>query len=480
MKYETVIGLEVHVELKTNSKLFCGCSTSFGSEPNTHCCPVCLGMPGSLPVLNRRALELMVRSALALKCKIPSFSRFDRKNYFYPDLPKAYQISQLEYPIGEMGVLKITLPDGDKEIKITRVHLEEEAGKLIHPGGSIMNSQYSYVDYNRAGIPLMEIVSEPDISSPAEAYAYLQELRLILLYAGVSDCRMEEGSLRCDANVSLRPAGASALGTKVEVKNMNSFRAVEQALIYEVKRQKQALEKGDVIQQETRHWDENSKTTSPLRGKEEASDYRYFPEPDLPPVILEESYIKNIAAAMPELPAARRSRYQSDYALDEADIAILMADTELAAFYERAAASCDDYRALAKWTTGEVLRLMHSDSAPADGLESLNAQVLGEIIALINRKLINRLVAKEILPAALIEGKSPAALVKEKGLAIVGSAEELEPLVAKVIEENPIAVESYRNGKEKSFGFLVGKVMALTKGRAEPALVNKLLKEKLR
>ncbi len=479
MKYETVIGLEVHAELKTKSKLFCGCSTSFGSQPNTHCCPVCLGMPGSLPVLNRRALELMVRSALALKCQIPSFSRFDRKNYFYPDLPKAYQISQLEYPIGEMGVLKITLPEGDKDIRITRVHLEEEAGKLIHPGGSIMNSQYSYVDYNRAGIPLMEIVSEPDIGSPAEAYAYLQELRLILLYAGVSDCRMEEGSLRCDANVSLRPNGATELGTKVEVKNMNSFRAVEQALIYEVKRQTEALENRGVIEQETRHWDENSKTTSSLRGKEEASDYRYFPEPDLPPLILEEPYIKDIAANMPELPAMLRSRYRNDYSLEESDIAILIADTELAAFYERAASYCDDYRTLAKWTTGEVLHLLHGSNAPAKGLESFNAVSLGELITMINQKKINRPVAKEILPAALMEGKSPAALVKEKGLALVGSSEELEPLVTKVLEENPVAVESYLSGKEKSFGFLVGKVMALTKGRAEPALVNKLLKEKL-
>lgn len=476
MKYETVIGLEVHAELKTRSKLFCGCSTSFGSRPNSHCCPVCLGLPGSLPVLNRRALELIIMASLALNCSVARQSRFDRKNYFYPDLPKAYQISQYDRPLGKLGYLKINSSGEEKTVRITRVHLEEEAGKLIHPGGSIMEANHSLVDYNRAGIPLMEIVSEPDINSPSQAHHYLEELRLILLYAGVSDCRMEEGSLRCDANVSLKLPGDDRLGTKVEIKNMNSFRAVELALNYEVKRQAEILDRGEKVIQETRHWDEETKCTSSMRGKEEASDYRYFPEPDLPPLVLQDSWIEEIKRSMPELPETRRAKLLNEYVLESGDVEILVSDPGLGDFFEEAAASCSDYRELVNWVNGEIIRIIKEKDL---SMAEMSPAILVEIIELVKKKKINRSVAKEILPEAYLKGEKPSRLVETRGLGLIAERAELEPLINGVIADNKVAVESYLNGKKKSFGFMVGKVMAATGGRAEPSLVNKILKEKL-
>ena len=474
MKYDVVIGLEVHVELKTRSKLFCGCQTSFGSQPNTQCCPVCLGLPGSLPVLNRRALELAIIASLALNCTVAMHSRFDRKNYFYPDLPKAYQISQYDHPLGEKGYLK--LPGSEKRIGIARVHLEEEAGKLIHPGGSILEADYSMVDYNRAGIPLLEIVSEPQINSPLEARLYLEELRLIMLYTGVSDCRMEEGSLRCDANISLKLPSDERLGTKVEVKNMNSFRNVELALAYEAERQAAILNAGGEIEQETRHWDEITRTTISLRGKEEASDYRYFPEPDLPPFFLDETYISKLKSNMPELPAVRRERFCRQYSLEPGDIEILVGNPDLADFYEQAAVYCHDYRELANWVNGEILRIAREEELPVKEMDPL---VLAETIGLLQKGAVNRLIAKNILSEALIKGEKPADLVKKRDLGIIGERTDIEPLVQKVLSENGKAVESYLHGKKKSFDFLVGRVMALTGGRADPSVVNKILKEKL-
>jgi len=475
MDYEAVIGLEVHLELKTRSKIFCGCSTAFGMEPNSSCCPVCLGLPGSLPVLNRSALEMAVKAALALSCRVEGRSRFDRKNYFYPDLPKAYQISQYELPVARGGYLEIDLPGGIKRVNIERVHMEEEAGKLLHAGGSIMESDYSLVDYNRAGIPLLEIVTAPNISSGKEARLFLEELRLLLFYCDVSDCRMEEGSLRCDANISLNLPGA-AMGNKVEVKNMNSFRAVEYALDYEAQRQAEILSRAGEIVQETRHWDEENRVTVSLRGKEEASDYRYFPEPDLPPLLIEESWVQELKEALPELPAHKRLRFEEQYRLDPKDVAVLTSSPELACFYEEAARHVEDYTGLANWVKGDVLRI-HNDSGKAIG--EMTPLALAETISLLERGEISRPVAREVLEEALVRGKNPAQVVQDRGLGRIADPGTLGPLIEKVLQENPKAVESYLQGKEKALGFLVGKVMAATRGRSDPAAVNTILRDKL-
>ena len=476
MKYEIVIGLEIHLELQTRSKLFCSCSTTFGREPNTNCCPVCLGHPGTLPVFNRRAIELAVTAALALKSDVQLKSRFDRKNYFYPDLPKAYQISQYDQPLARGGYLEIEFEGERRNINLERVHLEEEAGKLMHSGDSIFDSEYSLVDYNRAGIPLLEIVTKPDICSGSEARLFLEDLRLLLRYSEVSDCKMEEGSLRCDANISLRPAGAAELGTKTEVKNMNSFRAVEMALNYEAKRQEEVLAAGGVITQQTCHWDEEKKETIPLRGKEGSSDYRYFPEPDLLPLTLETSFIETLSSSLPELPAKRLSRLQDEYGLDRREAYLLTESRDLGDFFEAAARAYKDYSNLAKWVRGDLLfQIRDSGKSAAD----IDPGQLVELLTMLDNGEINRPVAKELLAEMVCCGESPQKLAREKGLGQISGREELLPLVERVIRENQDAVDSYRQGKEKAIAFLVGRVMALSGGRADPGELNQLIKEKI-
>ncbi len=476
MNYEVVIGLEIHLELQTRSKLFCSCSTTFGQEPNTNCCPICLGLPGSLPVFNRRAVELAVTAALALNSNVQLKSRFDRKNYFYPDLPKAYQISQYDQPLAKGGYLRIETDGNYRNIKLERVHLEEEAGKLIHSGESIIGSDYSLVDYNRAGIPLLEIVTAPDITCGREAHLFLEDLRAILLYSGASDCRMEEGSLRCDANISLRPSGSDKFGTKVEVKNMNSFRSVEAALNFEVSRQAEILAAGGPVTQETRHWDEEKKLTVTLRSKEGSSDYRYFPEPDLLPLILEDNLIKEISAALPELPAARRERLKEQYGLDSGEAALFTVNRSLGDFFEEAAGKYSDYKNLAKWVQGDLLYYLRESGKT---VEEVEPHQFVELLALLDAGEINRPVAKDLLNEMVLKGTSPQIMVQKKGLGRISGDEKLLPLVEKVIDENPGAVENYRQGKDKAIAFLVGRVMALSGGRADPGEVNQILKEKI-
>lgn len=476
MKYDTVIGLEIHLELQTRSKLFCGCSTTFGQEPNINCCPICLGLPGSLPVFNRRAIELAVLVALALNSVVQQKSRFDRKNYFYPDLPKGYQISQYDQPLARGGYLEIEFDEESRRINLERVHLEEEAGKLMHAGDSIFDSNYSLVDYNRAGIALLEIVTKPDIHSGREARLFLEDLRTLLLYTGASDCKMEEGSLRCDANISLRPVGSTALGTKVEVKNMNSFRAVEMALNYEVKRQEEILSADGHIIQETCHWDEEKKETIPLRGKEGSSDYRYFPEPDLLPLILEASFIEKQSALLPELPRQRRVRFREHYDLNSKEATLLTENRTLGDFFEATAKEYSDYRNLAKWIQGDLLYQLRESGK---SVEQIEPGLLIELITLLDNGNINRPVAKELLAEMVLSGKSPHKLVQEKGLGRISGQDKLLPLVDRVIAENPEAVENYRRGKEKAIAFLVGRVMALSGGRADPEELNKLIKGKI-
>lgn len=476
MRYEVIIGLEIHLELQTRSKLFCGCSTAFGREPNVNCCPVCLGLPGTLPVFNGRAIELAVTAALTLNSNVNYKSRFDRKNYYYPDLPKAYQISQYEQPLAKGGYLEIEFEGSVRKINLERVHLEEEAGKLIHAGDSIMGSDYSLVDYNRAGIPLLEIVTAPDIRSGREARLFLEDLRLILLYSGVSDCKMEEGSLRCDANISLRPIGSAGLGTKTEVKNMNSFRAVELALNYEAKRQEAILSAGGTVNQETCHWDEEKKETLPLRSKEESSDYRYFPEPDLLPLILEGSFVEKIHASLPELPRQRRARLREQYGLDRKEAALFTENRSIGNFFEAAAEKYKDYSNLAKWVQGDLLYQVRESGKSAD---EIRPEQLAELLTLLDKGEINRPVAKELLNEMVNKGKNPAELVREKGLKRISDKEKLIPLVDRVIAENPDAVENYRQGKEKAIAFLIGRAMALTSGRADPEELNQLLRKKI-
>ncbi len=476
MAYEVVIGLEIHLELQTCSKLFCGCGTAFGQEPNTNCCPVCLGLPGSLPVFNRRAIELAVTAALALNGDIQEESRFDRKNYFYPDLPKAYQISQFERPLSRGGCLQIEVDGNRREIRLERIHLEEEAGKLIHSGDSIMGSEYSLVDYNRAGIPLLEIVTAPDIASGREARIFLEDLRSVLLYSGASDCKMEEGSLRCDANISLRPAGSENLGTKTEVKNMNSFRSVEMALNYEAERQENILAAGGKITQETCHWDEEKKITVPLRSKEGSSDYRYFPEPDLLPLALDSSFIKNIAASLPEMPAARRERLKEQYGLSSKEAVLFTTNRQLGDFFEAAAQTYSSYKNLAGWVQGDLMYQLRESGRSIEEIDPLR---FVELLKLLDKKDINRPVAKELLAEMVLNGTSPEKLVKEKSLGRISGSDRLQPLIEQVIAENPAAAENYRRGKDKALAYLVGRAMALTAGRADPGELTKLFKEQI-
>jgi len=476
-EYETIIGLEVHVELKTKTKIFCSCSTEFGAAPNTHVCPVCLGLPGVLPVLNKKVLEYAIRAALALNCRIAEYSKFDRKNYYYPDLPKNYQISQYDLPIAEHGYLDIEVDGVTKRIGITRLHMEEDAGKLVHQG-TITTSPYSLVDYNRTGVPLIEIVSEPDMRSPEEARAYLDKLKAIIAYTGVSDCRMEEGSLRCDANVSVRPRGAKELGTKTEIKNMNSFRALQRALAYEVERQIAVLEEGGRIVQETRTWDEARGETRSMRSKEEAHDYRYFPEPDLVPLVIDRRWVEEIRASLPELPDQRRQRYIRLYDLPAYDAAVLTASREMAEYFEACVAMYPNAKAVSNWMMGDLSRLLN-----AAGLEITQCRVRPEqltgLLKLIDRGTISGKIAKTVFEEMFESGKDAEQVVREKGLEQISDSGAIAAVVDEVLAQNPKVVADFRAGKDKALGFLVGQVMKATRGKANPELVNSLLREKL-
>lgn len=474
-KYETVIGLEVHVELHTKTKIFCGCSTEFGAPPNSHTCPVCLGHPGVLPVLNRQAVDYAMKAAMALNCEIGDVSKFDRKNYFYPDSPKAYQISQFDQPIGENGYIDIEVDGVTKRIGITRLHLEEDAGKLTHVDGGYA----SLVDFNRVGTPLVEIVSEPDLSSPEEARAYLEKLRAIMQYCDVSDVKMEEGSMRCDANISLRPQGQKEFGIRAELKNMNSFRGVLRGLEYEQYRQAEILDDGGQVVQETRRWDEAQGKTFSMRGKEEAHDYRYFPDPDLVKIHIDQEWKDRIRASIPELPDARKARYASEYGLPDYDAGVITSSKPLADLFENSLGYTKDAKAVSNWIMGDLLGYLNSS-----GLElaevKLSGQGLGEMINLIEKGTISSKIAKTVFKEMLQSGKLPQQIVEEQGLVQISDEGAILAIVKEVVANNPASVQDYKAGKDKAIGFLVGQVMKQSKGKANPGLANKLLVEVLK
>ncbi|MBP1990919.1 Asp-tRNA(Asn)/Glu-tRNA(Gln) amidotransferase subunit GatB [Paenibacillus eucommiae] len=473
-QYETVVGLEVHVELHTASKIFCGCSTSFGAPPNSHTCPVCLGHPGVLPVLNRQAVEYAMKASMALNCKIATDSKFDRKNYFYPDSPKAYQISQFDKPIGENGWIDIEVNGTTKRIGITRVHLEEDAGKLTHVDGGFA----SLVDFNRVGTPLIEIVSEPDLRSPEEARAYLEKIKAIMQYCDVSDVKMEEGSLRCDANISLRPYGQQEFGTRTELKNMNSFRGVQKGLEYEELRQAEVLRSGGSIIQETLRWDEAQGRTVTMRSKEQAHDYRYFPDPDLVSLYIDQAWKDKVSATIPELPDARKARYAGELGLPDYDAAVITASKKLADLFEESLSYTSDAKAVSNWIMGDLLGYLNANNLePAD--VKLTGQGLGEMIGLIEKGTISNKIAKTVFKELLETGKDPKTIVEEKGLVQISDEGAIQAVVEQVIDANPQSVADFKAGKEKAVGFLVGQIMKETKGKANPGLVNKLIIESL-
>ncbi|MFB2937001.1 Asp-tRNA(Asn)/Glu-tRNA(Gln) amidotransferase subunit GatB [Aerosakkonemataceae cyanobacterium BLCC-F154] len=480
--YEAIIGLETHCQLSTATKIFCNCSTKFGAAPNENVCPICMGMPGVLPVLNQKVLEYAVKAGLALNAEIATYSKFDRKQYFYPDLPKNYQISQYDLPICEHGWLEIELVDEEgnatrKKIGITRLHMEEDAGKLVHAGSDrLSGSTYSLVDFNRTGVPLLEIVSEPDMRSGQEAAEYAQELRRIMRYLGVSDGNMQEGSLRCDVNVSVRPVGQKEFGTKVEIKNMNSFSAIQRAIDYEIERQISALEAGEKILQETRLWEEGSQKTVSMRTKEGSSDYRYFPEPDLAPIEVSTDQKQQWKEQLPELPAAKRHRYETELGLSPYDARVLTDDRTVAEYFEATVANGASPKQAANWVMGDITAYLNNEKLSITEI-ALKPNSLAELISLIEDKTISGKIAKEILPELLKKGGSVQEMVKDKGL--ISDPAVLESLIDKILAANPKELEQYRNGKTKLLGFFVGQMMKETNGRADPQLTNQLLAKKL-
>ncbi|MGB4503650.1 MAG: Asp-tRNA(Asn)/Glu-tRNA(Gln) amidotransferase subunit GatB [Syntrophaceticus sp.] len=474
-KYETVIGLEVHVELRTRTKAFCSCPNEFGNEPNTNVCPICLAMPGTLPVLNKALLEYGILTGLALNCKIAKFCKFDRKNYFYPDLPKAYQISQYDFPLCSSGYLDVETEEGVRRVGINRVHMEEDAGKLLHGEG---RADYSLVDLNRGGVPLLEIVTEPDIRSPEEARLFLENLKTILQYLDVSDCKMEEGSLRCDANISLRPAGTDIFNTKVEIKNMNSFRAVQRALEDEIERQYALYESGEGPVQETRGWDENTGSTIVMRSKEEASDYMYFPDPDLVPIVLTQEKVEQIKETLPELPAARKQRFIEDYGLPAYDAGVITSSRDLADYFEECLEGYNDPKKVSNWVMVEFLRLLNTSNMEAQEAK-LTPSHLVEMLLLIDKGTISGKIAKTVFEEMFVTGKRAAQIIEKKGLMQISDESQLAGIVDEVLAAYPEVVEDYRKGKKKALGFLVGQVMKSTRGKANPQMVNKLLLSKI-
>jgi aspartyl-tRNA(Asn)/glutamyl-tRNA(Gln) amidotransferase subunit B len=475
MKYEAIIGLEVHAQMMTETKIFCGCSTKFGSEPNTQTCPVCIGMPGVLPVLNKKALEFSVKSGFAMNCTISPYSRFARKNYFYPDLPKGYQISQYELPICEHGYIEIVVEGTVKKVGITRIHMEEDAGKNIHESAS--GGNFSFVDLNRAGVPLMEIVSDPDMRTPGEAVAYMKKLRAILRYLGVCDGNMEQGSLRCDANVSVRPVGHDDFGVKVEIKNINSFRFVEKALEYEIKRQVKALEDGDKIVQETRLWDSSTGTTQSMRTKEEAHDYRYFPDPDLVPIMVDQKWLDDIRASLPELSDVKKKRFISEYKFSEYDAELFTSEKSIAEPVEEAVRLGVKTKHLSNFMP-VVFNYLNEKGKEIDETP-LKPVHLVDLSNLVETAVVSGSMAKAILYETLDTGNMPSEIVKEKGLVQISDTGEIEKIVDDVIAKSPKEVERFKAGDQKLLGFFVGQVMKATKGKANPQMVNELLKKKL-
>lgn len=472
--YESVIGLEVHVELSTQTKIFCGCTTEFGGEPNTHTCPVCTGMPGALPVLNRQVVEHAIAVGLATNCEINRNCRFDRKNYFYPDNPQDYQISQLYEPICLNGFVDINADGEEKKIRIHEIHMEEDAGKLIHDE----NAALSYVDLNRSGVPLIEIVSEPDMRSAQEVIAYLEKLRTIIQYLGASDCKLQEGSMRADVNLSVREAGTDSLGTRTEMKNLNSFKAISRAIAAETARQISIIEEGGKVIQETRRWDDNKEESFSMRSKEDAQDYRYFPEPDLPGIFISQEWIDEIKAVQPEFKDEKKERYISEYCIPEEDADIITDSKHLAGIFEKTTALCGEPKKVSNWLMVDTLRLLKEKSMDASDIK-FSPENLAKLIKLAGSGIINSTVAKEVFEEIFEHDTDPDIYIKENGLAQVNDESALRETIQKVIDENPQSVEDYRKGKEKAMGFLVGQTMKAMEGKANPGMVNNILKELL-
>jgi len=474
MDYEIVIGLEVHSELSTKSKIYCNCTTEFGGEPNTHCCPICTGMPGVLPVLNKKVVEYAVRAGLAMDCEIAGFSKQDRKNYFYPDLPKAYQTSQYDLPLCKGGHIDIEVNGQEKRIGITRIHIEEDAGKLMHDEWETG----SLVDYNRCGVPLIEIVSEPDMRSAEEVKAFLENVKSILQYTDVSDCKMQEGSLRADVNLSVRPKGQKEFGTRTEMKNLNSFRAIVRAIEGEAQRQIKLIESGGTVEQETRRWDDDKGISYAMRSKEEAHDYRYFPEPDLVPIVVDKEWLESIKASIPELPEARKRRYIDEYGLPDYDAGMLTSSKVLADFFEEAVSKSHNAKAVSNWIMGDLMRILKDRNMEVENIP-FPAEYLARMIGLIDKGAISGTIAKKVFDKMFETGKDPETIVREEGLEVVSDEGALVEVVKKILESNPQSVSDYKSGKEKAFGFLIGQAMRETKGKANPQLLNKLLKDEL-
>lgn len=474
MKFEAVIGLEVHAQLKTKTKIFCSCSTAFGAPPNTHTCPVCLGMPGVLPVLNQKVVEYALRMAMATNCEIARESRFARKNYFYPDLPKGYQISQYELPLARNGFILTEVDGLFRRIGITRIHMEEDAGKLIHDP----DRPVSRVDFNRTGVPLIEIVSEPDIRSPEEAGAYLRHLRSIVRYLGICDGNLEEGSFRCDANVSIRPLGSTALGTRTELKNLNSFKHIEKALQYEIDRQREMILEGGQITRETRLWDPEKNQTTSMRGKEEAHDYRYFPDPDLLPLVIDDGWIERIKKSLPELPSEKKNRFFDTYGLPPYDAALLTSDRDLADYFEDCVRLFPNPKQVSNWVMGSLLGLLNAQGKGIDA-SPISPQDLAGLLVLVENGVISGKIAKAVFEEMAQTGKPAGHIIKEKELVQITDTAAIEDTVLKVIADNPREVEAYRSGKKKLLGFFVGEVMKASRGKANPKMVNELLKKSL-
>lgn len=474
MNYEIVMGLEIHAELSTKSKIYCGCSTEFGGEPNTHCCPICTGMPGVLPVLNKKVVEYAVKAGLAMNCTISQFSKQDRKNYFYPDLPKAYQVSQFDLPLCQNGYVEIEVGGVHKKVGITRIHIEEDAGKLMHDEWETG----TLVDYNRCGVPLIEIVSEPDMRSPEEARAFVENVKAILEYLDVCDCKMQEGSLRADVNLSVRPEGSTTFGTRTEMKNLNSFRSIQRAAENEAQRQIREIEDGGSITQDTRRWDDAKGYSYAMRSKEEAHDYRYFPEPDLVPVVVDDEWLNRIKASLPELPAARKNRYIADYGLPEYDAGLLTSSKRLADFYEDAVKESSNAKAVSNWIMGDLMRILKEKELDVDAVP-FPGGYLAKLVSLIDKGTISGTIARKVFERMFESGREPGLIVKEEGLEVVNDEGALTASVRKILAANPQSVADFKSGKEKAFGFLVGQAMREMKGKADPQAINRLLKEEL-
>ncbi len=476
MSYETIIGLEIHAELKTKTKIFCNCSTKFGAEPNAHTCPVCLGLPGTLPVLNEEVVNLAVKAGKALSCDINQLNKMDRKNYFYPDLPKAYQISQFDLPICKNGYVEVETSNGNKKVRLNRIHIEEDAGKLVH----VEYEPYTLIDYNRVGVPLIEIVSEPDMRSVEEAVEFVKTLKGILEYADISDCKMEQGSLRCDANISLRKVGEDKLNTKVEIKNINSFKELQKALEKEEKRQKELYSFGEEykIVQETRRWDSAKGKTVSMRSKEDAHDYRYFPEPDIIPIVVKNEIIEEMEKTIPELPKVKKDRFIKEYGLNTKEVNVLIEDRPLAKYYEELVATGCNYKVACNWILGDILRVLNDEKISCDEF-TIDVARMSKLISLVEEGKISNTAAKTVFEEMLKSSKEPDSIVKEKGLIQISSTDEIEPVIETILEKNPQAVEQYREGKVQVKGFLVGQVMKETKGKANPKIVTDIIEKKL-